>query len=131
MAESCCLPSWGTQVVRPHNFLWPALTVFLSLGYLVLGTAEQPPQELRELPDTASHAGGYGLLAFATAESARVLGIGRAPFVAATYAVAHGVMLEALQSTTRTRQAESRDVAWDAAGSIVAIAVWSLWRRRA
>lgn len=116
--------------MRITSFLWPGLTVLLSVGYLALGTAEQPTQQLKEVPDTAIHAGGYGVLALAAAESVRILGLGHAPILAATYAMTHGVLLEALQSTTRTRKADPRDLAWDAVGTIIVLAAWSLWRRR-
>jgi VanZ family protein len=98
------------------------VTLLLSAGYLWLGTRPRPPRALEDLPDTATHLAGYAVLGFSATTTAAALGLAPTAAWGTGWAVAHGALLEALQSRTATRQAEWSDLAADAVGAAIGAA---------
>ena len=100
-----------------------AATALLSIAVLVVGTRPRAPRPLDRVPDWVGHAATYAVLSFLSERSAALLGV-RFPAVwGGAYAVAHGGLLEVVQSTIPTRAAEWRDVLSDTIGAALGIAV--------
>lgn len=107
-----------------------AATALLSIAVLVVGTRPRVPAALRRVPDWATHGATYAALAFMASHSAAALAVAPAAPWAAGYAIAHGCLLELLQMLVPTRTAELRDVAADAVGAAVGVAVAAARRPR-
>ncbi len=108
-----------------------AVTLLLSAGYLWVGTRPRPPRALGDIPDTATHLAGYAVLSLSAAHTAAALALAPAAAWGAGWAVAHGALLEVLQSRTATRRAEWSDLAADALGAAVgAVVATAAVRRR-
>jgi VanZ family protein len=105
-------------------------TALVSIAILVVGTRPRMPRVLDRVPDWSIHGSTYAGLAFLASESAALLGVTPAAPWAAGYAIAHGCLLELLQMLVPTRSAELRDVAADAVGAAIGVAVAAAWRRR-
>ncbi len=105
-------------------------TALLSVSILVVGTRPRMPEALRRVPDWSMHGSTYAVLAFLASESATCLGVAAAAPWAAGYAIAHGCLLELLQMLVPTRSAELRDVAADAVGAAIGVAVAAYRRSR-
>jgi VanZ family protein len=99
-----------------------AATALLSLAVLVVGTRPRAPRGLERVPDWVGHAGTYAVLAFLAERSAAFLGARPAAAWAGAYAIGHGGLLEAIQSTLPTRTAEWRDLLSDTVGAALGIA---------
>ncbi len=100
-----------------------AATALLSVAILVAGTRPQVPDTLRRVPDWAAHSATYAVVAFLASRSATLLAVTPAAPWAAAYAIAHGCLLELMQMLVPTRTAELRDVAADAIGAAIGVAV--------
>jgi VanZ family protein len=107
-----------------------AMTLALSAGYLWVGTRPRPPRALEDVPDTATHLAGYAVLSLSATLTAAELALAPAAAWGAGWAVAHGALLEVLQSRTATRRAEWADLAADALGAAVGAAVGTATARR-
>lgn len=107
-----------------------AATVLLSVAVLIVGTRPRVPRALRNVPDWATHGATYATLGFLAAQSAALLGARPAALLGGAYAVGHGGLLEALQSTVPTRAAEWRDVLADAIGAAVGVTFAAARRAR-
>jgi aminopeptidase YwaD len=100
-----------------------AATALLSVAVLVVGTRPRAPRAFERVPDWATHAATYAVLAFLAERSAGLLGARPAALWGVAYAVAHGGLLEILQSSIPTRAAEWRDVLSDTVGAALGAAV--------
>jgi VanZ family protein len=100
-----------------------AASVLVSIAILVVGTRPRMPDALRRVPDWTTHGSAYAVVAFLASRSATVLGVTPAAPWAAGYAIAHGCLLELLQMLVPTRTAEVRDVAADAVGAAIGVAI--------
>lgn len=115
--------------LRP--LLAPIVAGVLSGGILLFGLSPRVPSLFRKVSDKVVHGVAYAALSFTSAEALAVLRWGPSPPGGAlVYAVAHGALLEAMQSYTPRRRAEWGDLAADFAGALAGVTVWWLWRRR-
>ncbi len=116
---------------RLRTLVAPVLAVLVSGVIWLFGLSPRVPSPLRKLDDKVMHGIGYAVLALISAEALAVLRWGPSPpFGAFAYAAAHGAALESMQSYTPPRRAERGDLLADAAGALVGVASWWLWRRR-
>lgn len=100
-----------------------AATALLSIAILVVGTRPRAPRALERVPDWVGHAASYAVLSFLAEGSAALLGARFPALWGGAYAVAHGGLLEVVQSTIPTRTAEWRDVLSDTVGAALGVAV--------
>ncbi len=124
-------PGGGSDLPRRRvrRLLALIVTVTLSVAYLWVGTAADPPALFRRVSDSWAHAVGYGTLALSALATAVTWGVPAPTLVAGGYAVAHGAVLELAQAFTDTRRAEVRDLLWDAMGVGLAVAGATALRR--
>jgi len=112
--------------LRPLLF---AVTVILSVVYLVIGLRPEMPAAVAGVSDVVIHLVGYWLLALCAGATAWAFSLARPGLVGMIYAVGHGVLLELLQRAVPTRTAELKDVAVDVVAALLGSLPW-LWRRR-
>lgn len=98
---------------------WRALTAVWMLGILVVSLL---PPELGGRGGWNWHLLGYGVLVL-------LLSAWQPAGVAAAVAWGYGAMIEGLQWLVRYRDADAGDLMVNAAGVIVGVVVWAVWRR--
>lgn len=116
---------------RLRSLVAPILAGVLSGAILIFGLSPRVPSLLRKVSDKIVHGASYAALSFTSAEALAVLRWGPSPPGGAlVYAVAHGAVLEAMQSYTPRRRAEWGDLGADVVGALAGVTGWWLWRRR-